>query len=95
MSESRVHKLLSEALDADIAGNKQLAIKFYSDSVEEILKIEDKSVREKLNKFAEKALSRAEELKGINYVETKTPSVPSLHTSTSIPSTCEFLFNVM
>lgn len=65
MSASDCHRLLKEALNADDEGNKELAIKLYSQSVEAVLKIEDEEIRKKLHKFAMKALDRAEELKGI------------------------------
>ncbi|XP_039453732.1 calpain-7-like [Culex pipiens pallens] len=63
--ESECHKLLSRALDADESGQKELAIELYGQTVETILRIENRESREKLHRFAMQALERAEELKGI------------------------------
>lgn len=65
MTEAEIHKILSEALDADESGNKTLAISLYTKTVEEILRIEDKELRNRLNRFANHSLDRAEKLKGI------------------------------
>lgn len=65
MSESEIHAILSQALDADESKNETLAISLYTKTVEMILQISDKETRTRLNKFAIQALDRAEELKGI------------------------------
>ena len=67
MNENEIRKILSKALDADESGNKELAIQLYTDSVEAILKIDDKDVKHRLNRYATQALDRAEELKGIKH----------------------------
>lgn len=74
--ESECRSILSRALDADEAGDKELAIELYGKAVETILRIEDRERREKLNKFAKQALDRAEELKGIKYVPPADLKVP-------------------
>lgn len=66
-AESEVHDLMTKALDSDEAGDKEIAINYYTQSVELILKISDKTIRDRLNKFAVQALDRAEKLKGIKY----------------------------
>lgn len=73
MAELEIHKILSKALDADESGNKELAIQYYTQSVEEILKCEDPSIRARLNKFAKQSLDRAEELKGIKREQLPSP----------------------
>lgn len=70
-SESEVRDLLTRALDADEAGQKELAIDLYGQAVESVLRIENREKRDKLNKFAKQALERAEVLKGIKYVPPK------------------------
>lgn len=64
MAEAEIHKILSQALDADEQGNKELAIALYTNTVEAILRIEDKELRNRLNRFANNSLDRAEKLKG-------------------------------
>lgn len=61
-----IHKTLSNALDADEKGDKDLAIEYYSKAVELVLKISDPALKEHLNKYAIQALERAEELRGIS-----------------------------
>ena len=70
MSEIECRNLLLKALDYDESGDKENAIDYYLQSVEVILTIENKEVREKLNGFAKQALDRAEELKGIKNQQT-------------------------
>lgn len=65
MTEAEIHKILSQALDADEKGDKELAINLYTKTVETILRIEDKELRNRLNRFANHSLDRAEKLKGI------------------------------
>lgn len=76
MSESEIHAVLSQALDADQSNNESLAISLYMKTVEMILKIPDKDARARLNKFATQALDRAEELKGIKRQNVPSPSMP-------------------
>lgn len=71
MDETDCHKVLKMALDADEAGNKEMAIEYYTRSVELILAITDRERRAKFDKFANQALERAEELKGIKYEPTR------------------------
>lgn len=77
-----VHETLSQALDADEKGDKDLAIEYYSKAVELVLKISDPALKERMNKYAIQALERAEELRGISapkaerkIEETHSPSV--------------------
>lgn len=65
MAEQDIHQTLSRALGADETGNKELAIQYYLETVEAILKIKDPTVRAKLNRFATQSLDRAEQLKGV------------------------------
>lgn len=83
MSDSNVHRILSEALDADESGNRDQAVLLYSQAVEMILMIDDKDARARLNKFATQALERAEKLKGITY---KAAVSTNLSPTTSNPS---------
>lgn len=80
---SDIHRLLSHALDADESGDRDRAVQLYSEAVEQILRIDDKDARARLNKFANQALERAEKLKGITYqpvtagvLPTASPSSP-------------------
>lgn len=79
--------------DADERGDKAKAIELYTQAVEIILSIDDKEKREKLNKFAIQALTRAEELKGIKKDDQKnqesagpTRTVPVQSPNSSNPS---------
>ncbi|XP_055694259.1 calpain-7-like [Lutzomyia longipalpis] len=63
MSESECHDVLKKALDADEAGNTDLAMEFYTKFVELTLKIENTASKEKLQNLARSALDRAEEIK--------------------------------
>lgn len=65
MAEQGIHQILSLALSADEAGNKEAAIAHYLEAVEAILKIGDRDLRAKLNRFATQSLDRAEQLKGV------------------------------
>lgn len=87
MSESEIHAVLSQALDADQLNNESLAISLYMKTVEMILKIPDKDARARLNKFATQALDRAEELKGIKRQTVPSPSVP-IQPTISVKSAC-------
>lgn len=89
MTETDIHKILSQALDADESGNKDLAISLYTKSVEGILQIMDPDIRGRLNKYAKQALDRAEELKGIkrtDVVKFKPPQLPSPKTVIPVTS---------
>lgn len=77
-----VHEMLSKALDADEKGDKDLAIQYYSNAVDMVLKLSDLALKEHLNKYAIQALERAEELRGISvrkmerkFEETNRPNV--------------------
>lgn len=60
--------LMQQALDADESNIKDLALQLYTKAVEMAVGIKtiDPEKREELNSLAKQALSRAEELKGIN-----------------------------
>lgn len=86
MSDSNVHRILSQALDADESGDRDKAVLLYSQAVEMILMIDDKDARARLNKFATQAIERAEKLKGITYNASVPVSSPNLSPTTSNPS---------
>lgn len=69
MNENDIHQILSRALGADESGNKEQAIQCYMEAVEAILKIGDRELRAKLNRFATQSLDRAEQLKGVRRPE--------------------------
>lgn len=80
-----VYELLQRALDADSAGDKGAAIELYMKGADTYLKISDVILKNKLQKFAIDAISRAEELKGVK----STPITPiSSPTQSSVQSTC-------
>ncbi|XP_053680934.1 calpain-7-like [Anopheles nili] len=83
-SESDIRTILCRALDADELGKKEEAINLYGQAVEKILRLEDREVREKLNKFAKQALERAEELKGIKYSSPVNPQPSASLTPTTL-----------
>lgn len=76
-----VHDLMKRALDADAAGDKEIAIDLYMKGADTYLRIKDLTLKEKLKKFAIDAIERAESLKGIK-VATKTIENQSEHLST-------------
>lgn len=82
---SEIHKILSQALDADESGNKELAIRLYTQSVESILQIEDKEERSRFTKFATQSLDRAEELKGIRRRPSESAAKLPSPTTSAIP----------
>lgn len=67
----RCHFLLSQALDADEAGHKDVAVDLYTKAVELSLNTKkeatDPEIQSKLTALARQALERAEELKGIKH----------------------------
>lgn len=74
MGEHECRRLLKLALDADEQGDKTNAVIYYTNAVEEIIKLGPGEARDKLNVFANKALDRAEELKGISH--NQPPNIP-------------------
>lgn len=86
MSESEIHSVLSQALDADESKDESLAISLYMKTVEMILQIQDKETRTRLNKFATQALDRAEELKGIKKENVASPTTPVHQPTISVKS---------
>lgn len=83
---SEIHRLLSLALDADESGDRDQAVLLYSEAVEQILRIDDKDARARLNKFANQALERAEKLKGIKYQPATTAPISPTLSPPSQPS---------
>lgn len=86
MAESEIHKILSQALDADESGNVELAIQLYTQSVEAILRIEDKDERGRFTKFATQSLDRAEKLKGIQRSPDASPTTSNFRTVVPVKS---------
>lgn len=81
ISEQDIHRMLSMALGADEAGQTAAAIEHYLSAVEAILRLGDAEQRARLNKFATRAMDRAEELKGV--VRNAKPIDNSATTSTT------------
>lgn len=80
MNEHEIHQILSRALSADEAGNKEVAIAHYLEAVDAILKIGDRDLRTKLNRFATQSLDRAEQLKGV----VRRPEPERLHSPSQV-----------
>lgn len=80
-----VYDLMQRALDADSAGDKETAIELYMKGADTYLKISDVMLKNKLQKFAIDAISRAEELKGVKSNPTTPISSP---TQSNVQSAC-------
>lgn len=94
MDEQAIHRILSQALGADEAGNKTAAIAFYLEAVEAILKIGDRELRAKLNRFATQSLDRAEQLKGIRRPEPAELPSPGFRTVVPVKSKYNLIWHI-
>ncbi|XP_026469343.1 calpain-7-like isoform X1 [Ctenocephalides felis] len=79
------HSLIKQGLEADEAGNKDDAIKFYVQAGELYITISDAAVKEQLKGIIQNCISRAEELKGIQHKAQNNTQSSSNSSSPSTP----------